>query len=496
MGMEVILSPYVAHKERKNIMKYIKVTNKVKEVNRLGLEKLGLSTKRDNDETIGQFGSGIKFAPIAAIRKGMDWAFVGSDSKGDYILKYVIKEDEGIPCVFYDYGDYEKPSSFTAEAGLLSWTNDFQIYREVVANAIDEAKINGLEWSIDIVDVEEIVHIPGEFSVYFTATKEMIEIHRDFDKYFSINRTPVYENGNLKLYKPIDDTFRVYSKGVLVYSDAKAAEQSERTTMYGVFDYEFDNLELNEERTIANSWELGIEIMRGWSRVKDESIIEDILRAMTEVEFGNYYEFDSISVHAFSYGIASTTWQNVFEQLYPKYILIKALDSTINVIKTIESKGYKCYQIDHDGIYDFLSNRGIKAAKDVFGESFKYDYSMDISNFARLNLAILIINNVLPNVNLENIVGVYEEQDEDLECLGLTLTVNNENSDSEKVILINRDHAENSEVEKLISTLVHEWDHFSTGIGDGNIEGRMFRDEADKKIGYLIYELWKTKIGN
>jgi hypothetical protein len=40
-------------------MKYIKVTNKTDEVNRLKLEKLGFSTKRDNDETIGQFGSGI-----------------------------------------------------------------------------------------------------------------------------------------------------------------------------------------------------------------------------------------------------------------------------------------------------------------------------------------------------------------------------------------------------------------------------------------------------
>jgi hypothetical protein len=86
-------------------MKYIKITNNVNEVSRLGLEKLGLSTKRNNNETIGQFGSGIKFAPIAAVRKGIDWAFAGADSKGKYVLKYVVKEDEGIPCIFYSYGD-------------------------------------------------------------------------------------------------------------------------------------------------------------------------------------------------------------------------------------------------------------------------------------------------------------------------------------------------------------------------------------------------------
>ena len=105
-------------------MLYIKVTNKAQEVNRLKLEKLGFSTKRNDDSTIGQFGSGIKFAPISAIRRGIDFVFTGNDSRGSYVLKYVIKDEEGIPSVFYKYQDYEKASSFTADAGNISWEND------------------------------------------------------------------------------------------------------------------------------------------------------------------------------------------------------------------------------------------------------------------------------------------------------------------------------------------------------------------------------------
>ena len=69
--------------------KYIKITNHLGpdgKVSRLALEKLGLSTKRNDSETIGQFGSGIKFAPIAALRNGWEWWFTGRDDRGEYFL--------------------------------------------------------------------------------------------------------------------------------------------------------------------------------------------------------------------------------------------------------------------------------------------------------------------------------------------------------------------------------------------------------------------------
>ena len=148
--------------------KYIKISNRSDNVSRIALEKLGLSTKRNDPDSIGQFGSGIKYAPIAALRKGLEWIFTGYDNKGPYTLKYKVEQEDGVDCIVYDYGDYKKASSFTIDAGVLSWENSFQIYREAVANAIDEANLTDTFWTKEIVDEKDIAPELGVFSVYIS----------------------------------------------------------------------------------------------------------------------------------------------------------------------------------------------------------------------------------------------------------------------------------------------------------------------------------------
>jgi hypothetical protein len=219
---------------------------------------------------------------------------------------------------------------------------------------------------------------------------------------------------------------------------------------------------------------------------------------MVNVDMDNYFEFDSISTHVFNYGITGELWKETFDELYPNHVLIKTLESSVNAIKTIESKGYKPFQIDHEGIYTFLLNRGIRTAQSVFGEGFKYEYSMDINGFSKLNQAIKIIETVVPTINFDFIVGVYTEEDEDIACNGLTLELPDEVDPEHmnKTILINREFAENETIVKIMSTLVHEWDHYSTGIGDGNMEGRMFREVADSRMGELILQIFKITNGS
>ena len=475
-------------------MKYIKVTNNVQEVNRLGLEKLGLSTKRDNNETIGQFGSGIKFAPIAAIRKGMDWAFAGSDKKGKYVLQYIVKDDDDIPCVFYKYDDYEKPSSFTAEAGVLSWTNDFQIYREVVANAMDESKLNGLPWTIDVVDIDKIESIDGEFSVYFTATDSMLEIHNDFDKYFCTFRKPIYVGTNFSLYEPYDDVFRVYTKGVLVFSDEKDNESKQ--PMDGYFDYELNNIDLNEERTVSSTWNMHLQIVRSLADLKDPVYVEDVLVKMLNDEMQNNYETNNIPSHTFSYGfLQNDVWSESFDSTFPESVIIDKSNLSFNVEKTINSRGYDAISIENEGIYNFLTGQGIKSALSIFGEAFKYEYTMGTEDSPKLSKAIEIVEDVFPMINLDFIVGIYmEDEDSDVAALGMTLNLPiDDDGEKAKVILISNLHVDDGTVEELVSTLIHEYDHYSTGVGDGDMEGRLFRSLADSKIGNMACEIFKLR---
>ena len=482
--------------KRKKEMKYIKVTNKADEVNRLKLEKLGFSTKRDNDETIGQFGSGIKFAPIAAIRKGMEFVFAGADAKGSYTLEYIIKDEEGIPSVFYKYPDYEKPSSFTADAGLLSWENDFQIYREVIANAVDEAKISGKDWSVDIVDVEKIIPVDGEFSVYITATDSLFDIHDNFDKYFSFNREPIVSHEGMKLYHPIDDTFRVYCKGVLVYSADKLAKSFGSKETKGIFDYEFDELSLNEERTVASTWDMNSLIVRVLAKTQDVEFAKSLLEVFNTQMYEDYYEFNHIpSYHWDATYINSGSLEDAFREVYPKHILVEYTKMSINSLATIKSKGYETYNVYHEGIFKFLKSCELPTFESLFGEYFEYGYTFDISGYPMLTTAINIVNDVIPDTcTVNEFIGVFMVDDKaDATCALTTNMKLSEDDEIDKKILFKEDYLESASLIQLISTFIHEWDHYRSGLTDGDMNGRMFRDLADETIGNLIYELWKTK---
>lgn len=478
-------------------MSYIKITNTSDNVNRLKLEKLGFSTKREDESTIGQFGSGIKFAPIAAIRRGMEFVFKGNDSTGSYILEYIVKDEDDIQSIYYKYEDYEKPSSFTVDAGVLSWENDFQIYREVVANAIDETKLNGGSWSIDIVDTIDKEPVDNEFSVYMTATESMLSINENFDKFFSVNREKLYESMDYfckdsSLYKRIDDQFRVYSKGVLVYSSDNVIESCGDECI-GLFDYQFDDIKLNEERTISSQYELNRKITSTLALIDNPTIVEAVIDTMLDLETSNFYELTNIPSYMFCVSRSSSTWVEVMDKKYPNTVLLRDIEASINVKATIKSRGYNFIEIDHDCIWNFLTSVGIKQAIDVFGENFKYDYTMGFEDYPKLAKSIDVLVDIFPEMlRIKNVIGTFEG---DEESIGITLHKNPDDSITDKIILIDRYHAKESSMSEIISTVVHEWDHYSTSVSDGNMEGRMFRELADTRIGNLVCSLWKEKTG-
>lgn len=477
-------------------MKYIKVTNKTGNVNRLRLEKLGFSSKRDSQETIGQFGSGIKFAPIAAIRKGMEFVFSGNDDKGSYNLAYVIKDDEGIPSVYYKYDDYEKPSSFTADAGLLSWESNFQIYREIVANAIDEAKITGEAWDIEVVDIDKIEPVEGEFSVYITATDEMIDINNNFDKYFSINRTPIWTYGNrAAIYQPIDNVFRVYCKGVLVYSE----ENTSNTPVSGIFDYELNDIGLNEERTVKNFYEVKYHICNTiFANIDDEGICKHIIESFINIEKDylqdKYFETSEMSEFTYENSDVNPIMSDVFERLFPKTIVEISTSCSVNFMVSVKSRGYKVLEIETNPFFAFLKRNNVPTYDRLFGDYFLHKVEMGISKYPVLEMAFDMVKNVIPEIkDIENVIGIYFD-DEDKTTLAMTSTIRlNEDDEIPKKILFNHNHAENSPIKKLIGTLIHEWDHYRSDIGDGNDMGRRFRDLADETISELIYRIYKMQ---
>lgn len=447
-------------------------------VPRIALEKLGLSTKRDDAETIGRFGSGIKYAPIAALRKGWEWWFVGSDSKGPYHLQYIVEEEDGVDCVWYQYGDGDvKPSSFTLGAGELSWTDSFQIIREPIANAIDGTKTHGGEWSYEIVNGISPAN-EYTFDVYITASPELMNIVNNIDAYFSFNKTPLYKYGNTTIHRNYDLSLRVFSQKVLV---------AHKDNMASLFDYEFDSIDLNEERTVKSEWDLGWKIANSIAQLSDEDLVSKVIK--TAVVEERFEWSDSVASH-YDHWTFAADWDFIFKGIYGDNAVIFPADGfASSVSKNLKLRGMTPVGVATENGYKLLSSAGISCYMDVLGEDYEYDIEDDISKHPVLTEAMRIVLEVEPGIAKYMGRGGVLCGDAAHDVKGLTLNKNNPDTCR---IVVSSEHLKDGSLSDIVATLIHEFDHASTGVGDGySDEGVKFRDIADKRIGRMIVDNYK-----
>ena len=412
---------------------------------------------------------------------GLDWIFTGQDDKGQYILKYKVEKEDGVDCIVYDYGDYKKSSSFTVDAGVLSWEDEFQIYREAIANAMDEAKTSGTTWSREIVDAKDVASNLNEFSVYITASPNMMEIYNDHDKYFLENRKALYTNepnyNKISFYKPFDKNTHVYHKQVMVY------ENEEYTSM---FDYEVQNIKLNEMRTVADEWTMNYRIAQAICECNDLSIVKNIIQLSNSTK--NYVEFEFTgSMHD-----VDNTWHEAWVDLYGDKCIMVTPDQSLNqaYVSFIKEKGLDFKMISSSFFFWVLKKAGIQTIDSIAGEAINYDIDHDISKYPKLIKAIEIAARFEPGLlQLEKPIACFIPKQKD-HYLGVVI---NPDTD-DKQILIDRNHALNGELNEIVATVVHEYDHYVTGYSDGDVIGRKFRDLADRRIGQMMCEFYRPEL--
>jgi hypothetical protein len=473
---------------------YIVISNKAETVSRISLEKLGFSTKRNDAKTIGQFGSGIKYAPIAALRNGLEWFFTGNDNNGPFTLEYIAQEEDGVDCIAYKYGDYIKSSSFTLEAGVMSWEDPFQILREPIANAMDGAKTTEDGWynifviTVDTDNPESMKKLEprdGIFSVYITASPELMKVIDNYDSYFSVNREVAYENRNGKILDKISSGAQFYTLNVLV-------KQDEQLT--SVFDYQFDDLELNEERTIKSLWDLDYNVAKMIAGIDSPDIIEEYIKEFVDAksEDCGIWELTRLANQNFKYFTRDhAAWQNVWNNLYTDKAIMLANEQNSDSFRMgVINRGYTPVVVPNKAAYNLFVAMEIKTIFDILGDQVDYEIDDDISMYPRLLEAIKIASyfeNGL--VSLQHEIGTFESKKENV--LGMCVGI----GDNKKRIIIEKYHAKNGTIQELVGTLIHEFDHYSTGVGDSSdMIGREFRNIADTRIGNLMVDSYKETV--
>jgi len=460
--------------------KYIKITNQSQFVNRLSLEKLGLSTKRNDPGTIGQFGSGIKYAPIAALRMGLEWVFTGNDEIGPYTLSYIVKNESGINSIYYEYGkDDLKTSSFTLEAGMLSWEDEFQIYREAISNAKD-----GGNWSRSIVNkIEKPVN--NEFSVYISASPKMMDIYNNHKIYFCDDHNVLFKIDKVSVLKnnmADSNPLRIYCKSVLVDTNKDVKNH--------LYNYEVNDIVLNEDRQVKSPISAQYSIANAIIKINNNEMIDKMLDCVL-VKQQKPWEFFGIYESAYNYSNPSSAWAEVFFNKFKENAVLLSPEQSMipNIDSIIKMRGKNPVKCISPQLYSILSQAKVALAHQVLDEDFQYDLDYDLSKYPKLQKAISICEQYEPKLTLmEKSISVFKSQTTD--TLGMTLGI--DKSIEKRQIIIDKSHAENSNIYELIATVLHEYDHYSTGIPDSLY--REFRNLADSRIGRLVYDLYKTNL--
>jgi hypothetical protein len=453
---------------------YIKISNEATCVNRLALEKLGLSTKRDDPNTIGQFGSGIKYAPISALRMGLEFVFCGNDEQGPYQLRYSVREENGIKCIVYDYGTYTKESSFTVDAGILSWEDYFQIYREAISNAKD-----GGNWNRELVKQIDPPRT-NEFAVYITASPDMMEIYDNHNSFFCDDHTIIFHDKKKQvkiLGKSSSQLSRVYVKTVLAFE--------EETENASLFDYEMNTISVNEERHIKNTYTMENDIVNTLIACNDSEVIDTIL----EYAFGDFscWEFE---FHAkWEYSRLNPTYLERFKTMFgDKAIIVPPSVCAIpDIEKVIKMRGYQPKFCQNEKLYKCFENSKFPSAAEIFGEEINYNIDEDLSQSHMLLKAFDIAASFEPKLrSMPKPMALFMNSESD-DIKGLTIGMDKD--EDQRQILIEKTYSENAHIADLVGTIIHEYDHLSTGITD--LMSREFRNLADVRIGKLMTALHK-----
>lgn len=236
-------------------MRYLKIKND-NELDPKGLFLLGASSKRNDNETIGKFGSGNKYALAYLLRNNYEIT-IFSGNKEIPITK--TKQE-------FNNHEYDvividgKETSITTELGV-DWEL-WQALREVYCNSLDEG--NATMEFVDTINPKK-----NQTHFYIKSNENIFDFVSNFDTYFSENKKVIYENEHGQILDSSSKTVNIYRKGIKAYN----------TNQESAYDYNFFNLDVNEERLIKSSLGLMEEFNKLISDLSDSQIIYNILKA-------------------------------------------------------------------------------------------------------------------------------------------------------------------------------------------------------------------------
>lgn len=312
---------------------------------------IGASTSRhsSNEGTVGQFGSGSKYATALLLRKGIRPVIIAGNLKMDFDTNPVKANGRIVNQVQVAFSgkllngktkNTTEDLGYVAEMGEMNWTSLGMALREFVANALDGALASGFDHtavSIEIVDKPRAK--AGHTTVYIPYTPEIEACHKALNVMFlHLGDPKALKNKILPKREGFQDTILIYKKGVLAKS----------MTGKSLFDYNLgDELTLDESRN-AETWDVNYAVAKALRDANAEELTQVIRGVVTDP---NCWEAKLPSSYLQSSNAQekekrSAVFQTAFKSLYGEKAVATSGITTVDSF--VQGKGFKAIPVNSE----------------------------------------------------------------------------------------------------------------------------------------------------
>lgn len=481
--------------------KYLRIKNRGG-CPRLYLTLLGASTKSDKMDDVtqgGWFGSGTKYAPIAALNLGISVAIASSDDEGKYFIQYVAEKrklpDRTIKQIVLKItdggGSVRKDTPFTLDA-CKNWKEPigddgvkaFRVLREYLRNAVD-ADPKG--FAIDECDV--LVWPPeGWTYVYLSASAEIRAMLATPSRYFkyvapALNPPPLAYFKNGAAYARSDpERTRLFSLGTLAFCNGDARFRAR-------YDYSVDVKTGNqgrpllaEERTFSDLSLVFVEVKKMLASWKDVAALTDLVKTMISGEASFEAEAMGYLDNEPALLTAASEWRAAWHRAFGDDAVISSNPYADELARYAFRKD--AVTIHQAGVRSFLKACGVPDASECIpgmaaGQEYRVAGGLEDWERERLAIACAIMHEEFPESKGFGLC-VFEPLTERMKkTLGFAVYAT-----SPPVLFVQRACVRSWD--SLIATLVvHECRHARTKADDTK---RDFVDRADRDLADLLIE--------
>lgn len=254
-------------------MKHLLIENRG-EIHLDALTIMGGTTKRENKELIGYYGSGNKYAIAALLKNDVKFRIFSGEKE----ILISTKEYSFRGTTLHKIYINDLETNLTTEMGP-----DWEVWmsiREWYSNSLDEGGSN-VVLSTEIVEGKS-----DKTRIYIELCPKIQEVVSEWDNYFTRDRIDCIEEvENDKIFPNTDikDELVIFRKGIRCYKGEN---------IKSLYSYDLCDVEINESRVVKNSYAAKQLITKCLDKCTNERIIKNILQYSKSKEEGrkNFYE--------------------------------------------------------------------------------------------------------------------------------------------------------------------------------------------------------------